>query len=93
MVDAGRCADDRLRIDDESIRHALAARDLHLTVVTNCLPVARALGTNAQVSRDLCPGDYVPRRAGTSAPSGSSSSAGSRRTRRSSALAGSRRTA
>jgi DeoR/GlpR family transcriptional regulator of sugar metabolism len=27
--------------------HALAARNLHLTVVTNCLPVARAMGTSA----------------------------------------------
>jgi len=44
---------------------ALAARNLHLTVVTNCLPVARALGTNAKCRVILCPGDYVPREGGT----------------------------
>ena len=44
--------------------NALAARNLHLTVVTNCLPVARALGTSAQCRVILCPGDYVPREGG-----------------------------
>ena len=43
---------------------ALAARNLHLTVVTNCLPVANALGTAAKCRVILCPGDYVPREAG-----------------------------
>ena len=43
---------------------ALAARNLHLTVVTNCLPVANALGTVGRCRVILCPGDYVPREAG-----------------------------
>jgi len=45
--------------------NALAARNLHLTVVTNCLPVARTLGTSAQCRVILCPGDYVARENGT----------------------------
>jgi DeoR family transcriptional regulator, glycerol-3-phosphate regulon repressor len=45
--------------------NALAARDLHLTVVTNCLPVARALGTSAKCRVILCPGEYVAREGGT----------------------------
>jgi DeoR/GlpR family transcriptional regulator of sugar metabolism len=44
--------------------HALAARDLHLTVVTNCLPVARSMGASARCRVILCPGDYVPREGG-----------------------------
>ena len=44
--------------------NALAARNLHLTVVTNCLPVARALGTSVHCRVILCPGDYVPREGG-----------------------------
>lgn len=64
LVDAG----DALMIDCGSttslFAHALAARDLHLTVVTNCLPVARALGVNAHCRVILCPGDYVPREGG-----------------------------
>ncbi len=40
---------------------ALAARNLHLTVVTNCLPVANALGAADRCRVILCPGDYVPR--------------------------------
>jgi DeoR/GlpR family transcriptional regulator of sugar metabolism len=43
---------------------ALAARDLHATVVTNCLPVASALGAATRTRVILCPGDYVPREAG-----------------------------
>ena len=43
---------------------ALAARNLHLTVVTNCLPVANALGTADRCRVILCPGDYAPREAG-----------------------------
>ena len=43
---------------------ALAARNLHLTVVTNCLPVATALGTADRCRVILCPGDYAPREAG-----------------------------
>lgn len=65
MVEPG----DALMIDCGStttlFANALAARDLHLTVVTNCLPVARALGTNAHCRVVLCPGDYVPREGGT----------------------------
>jgi DeoR/GlpR family transcriptional regulator of sugar metabolism len=43
---------------------ALAARNLRLTVVTNCLPVASALGTAERTRVILCPGNYVPREAG-----------------------------
>jgi DeoR/GlpR family transcriptional regulator of sugar metabolism len=64
MVEPG----DALMIDCGSTTHlfanALAARDLHLTVVTNCLPVARSLGTSARCRVILCPGDYVPRESG-----------------------------
>ena len=65
MVEPG----DALMIDCGSttslFANVLAARNLHLTVVTNCLPVARALGTNANCRVILCPGDYVPREVGT----------------------------
>jgi DeoR/GlpR family transcriptional regulator of sugar metabolism len=65
MVESG----DALMIDCGSttslFASALAARNLHLTVVTNCLPVARALGTSAHCRVVLCPGDYVPREGGT----------------------------
>jgi DeoR family transcriptional regulator, glycerol-3-phosphate regulon repressor len=65
MVESG----DALMIDCGSttslFANALAARNLHLTIVTNCLPVARALATNAHCRVILCPGDYVPREAGT----------------------------
>jgi DeoR/GlpR family transcriptional regulator of sugar metabolism len=44
--------------------NALAARNLHLTVVTNALPVARALGTSAACRVILCPGRYVMRESG-----------------------------
>jgi DeoR/GlpR family transcriptional regulator of sugar metabolism len=40
---------------------ALAARNLHLTVITNCLPVANALGAGDRCRVILCPGDFVPR--------------------------------
>jgi DeoR family glycerol-3-phosphate regulon repressor len=43
---------------------ALAARDLHVTVVTNCLPAARSLGTSAHCRVILCPGEYVLREGG-----------------------------
>jgi len=43
---------------------ALAARNLHLTVVTNCIPVAAALGAADRCRVILCPGDYVAREAG-----------------------------
>ena len=65
MVEPG----DALMIDCGSttsmFANALAARALHLTVVTNCLPVARALATSANCRVILCPGDYVPREGGT----------------------------
>jgi DeoR family glycerol-3-phosphate regulon repressor len=44
--------------------HALAARDLGLTVVTNCLPVARALGASPRCRVILCPGIFVAREGG-----------------------------
>ncbi len=44
--------------------HALAARNLHLTVVTNGLPVAVALGTSANCRVIMCPGDFVIRENG-----------------------------
>jgi DeoR/GlpR family transcriptional regulator of sugar metabolism len=47
-----------------SFAHALATRVLHLTVVTNCLPVARALGANPHCRVILCPGEYVVREGG-----------------------------
>lgn len=43
---------------------ALAARNLHLTVVTNCLPVASALGAAERCRVILCPGDFVAREGG-----------------------------
>jgi DeoR/GlpR family transcriptional regulator of sugar metabolism len=45
--------------------HALAARELHITVVTNCLPVARALGANPNCRTLICPGNYIAREEGT----------------------------
>jgi DeoR/GlpR family transcriptional regulator of sugar metabolism len=64
MVEPG----DALMIDCGSttslFANALAARNLHLTVVTNCLPVARALGTATHCRLILCCGDYVPREGG-----------------------------
>lgn len=47
---------------------ALAARNLHLTVVTNCLPVASALGAAERCRVILCPGDYVSHEAGVFGP-------------------------
>lgn len=43
---------------------ALAARDLRVTVVTNCLAVASALGAAERARVVLCPGDYVAHEAG-----------------------------
>ena len=43
---------------------ALAVRNLHLTVVTNCIPVAAALGASDKCRTILCPGDYVAREGG-----------------------------
>jgi DeoR/GlpR family transcriptional regulator of sugar metabolism len=64
MVEAG----DALMIDCGSttslFANALAARALHLTVLTNCLPAARVLGTNPHCRVILCPGDYVMREGG-----------------------------
>ena len=44
---------------------ALAARELHVTVVTNCLPVARALGANPNCRTLILPGNYSAREEGT----------------------------
>lgn len=64
LVEAG----DALMIDCGSttglFAHALAGRNLHLTVVTNCLPVAMAMGTSGACRVILCPGDYVMRESG-----------------------------
>ncbi|MBK7472597.1 MAG: DeoR/GlpR transcriptional regulator [Betaproteobacteria bacterium] len=64
LVQAG----DALMIDSGSTTSmfagALAARNLHLTVVTNCLPVANALGAAGHCRVILCPGDYVQREGG-----------------------------
>ncbi len=55
MVEPG----DALMIDGGSttriFAQSLATRELHLTVVTNCLPVARALGANPHCRVVLCP--------------------------------------
>lgn len=59
MVEPG----DALMIDCGSttrlFAQMLAARELRLTVVTNCLPVAKALGANPHCRTILCCGDYV----------------------------------
>lgn len=47
---------------------ALAKRNLHLTVVTNCIAVATALGSSAKARVVLCPGDYVGREGGIYGP-------------------------
>ena len=43
---------------------ALAARNLRVTVVTNCVPVATALGASDGCRVILCPGEFVAREAG-----------------------------
>jgi DeoR/GlpR family transcriptional regulator of sugar metabolism len=48
--------------------NALAARNLRLTALTNCLPAARALGTSAHCRVIVCPGDYVAREGGVYGP-------------------------
>jgi len=45
--------------------NALAARNLRLTALTNCLPAARALATSVHCRVILCPGDFVLREGGT----------------------------
>lgn len=64
MVEAG----DALMVDCGSttsvFANALAARDLRVTVVTNCLPAARVLATSAHCRVILCPGEYVMREGG-----------------------------
>jgi DeoR/GlpR family transcriptional regulator of sugar metabolism len=64
LVEAG----DALMIDCGSttalFAHALAARALRLTVLTNCLLVARALGAAANCRVILTPGEYVMREGG-----------------------------
>jgi len=65
LVESG----DALMIDGGSttraFAQALATREVHVTVVTNCLPVARALGANPNCRTLICPGDYVAREEGT----------------------------
>ena len=65
LVQAG----DALMIDCGSttshFASALARRGLPLTVLTNGLLVAQALGANAQCRVLLCPGEYVTREGGT----------------------------
>jgi len=46
----------------------LAARTLHLTVLTNCLSVATALGASSKCRVILCPGDLVAREGGVFGP-------------------------
>jgi len=64
LVDDG----DALMIDAGStttlFAAALSARNLHLTVVTNCLPVAAALAVADRCRVILCPGDYIARQGG-----------------------------
>lgn len=64
MVEAG----DALMIDcgstTSAFANALAARDLHVTIITNCVPAARSLGTSAHCRVILCPGEYVLREGG-----------------------------
>jgi DeoR/GlpR family transcriptional regulator of sugar metabolism len=59
---------DALMIDCGSttalLAHALAARALRLTVLTNCLLVARALGAGVGCRVILCPGEFVMREGG-----------------------------
>lgn len=44
--------------------NALAARNLRVTIVTNCVPAARALGASAHCRVILCPGEFVAREGG-----------------------------
>lgn len=48
--------------------HALALRAIPLTVVTNGLPIAAALGASAQCRVILCPGVYVDHQRGVYGP-------------------------
>ena len=43
---------------------ALAARNIHLTVVSNCLPIANTLAAGERCRVMVCPGDYNAREAG-----------------------------
>ena len=65
LVESG----DALMIDGGSttraFAQALAAKELHITVVTNCLPVARALAANPNCRTLVCPGNYVAREEGS----------------------------
>ena len=47
---------------------ALAARNLRITVVTNCVPAARMLASSTRCRVILCPGDYVLREGGVYGP-------------------------
>lgn len=60
MIDAGSTTNQFAR------RLAVTCRDL--TVLTNSLPVASALGSNDSIAVILCPGDYSPREAAVYGP-------------------------
>jgi DeoR/GlpR family transcriptional regulator of sugar metabolism len=68
LVDEG----DALMIDAGSTTSlfaaALAARNLRVTVLTNCLPVATALGGAGRCRVILCPGELVMREGGVFGP-------------------------
>jgi DeoR family transcriptional regulator, glycerol-3-phosphate regulon repressor len=77
IVERGRIAEhaaglvaagDALMIDCGSttalFAQALARRNLHLTVITNCLSVVTILGSSAKSRVVVCPGDYVAREGG-----------------------------
>jgi DeoR/GlpR family transcriptional regulator of sugar metabolism len=63
---------DALMVDGGSttslFAQALVARNLHLTVLTNCLPVAMALGASSHCRVILSAGDYVMREGGIYGP-------------------------
>jgi DeoR/GlpR family transcriptional regulator of sugar metabolism len=50
------------------LANALAARNLRITVVTNCVPAARMLATSPRCRVILCPGEYVLREGGVYGP-------------------------
>lgn len=68
LVDPG----DALLVDCGStttfFAHALAARGIEATVVTNCIPVATELGAVEEIRVILCPGEYVAREGGIYGP-------------------------
>ena len=55
---AGRCRDDRCRLDNGVLRAELAEFRIRLTAITNSLSVARALGASEAITVLLCPGEF-----------------------------------